>query len=63
MTTMFCLYTLPLARPAQAKIQMLRTPSWIVTNRLKLLLKSLGLYDDNYLVMHLFFFDLTHFRG
>ena len=36
---MFCLYTLPLARPAQAKIQMLTTSSWIVT----ILLKSLGL--------------------
>ena len=28
---MFCLYTFPLARPAQAKIQMLITSSWIVT--------------------------------
>ena len=37
---MFCLYTLPLARPTQAKIQMLTTSSWIVT----ILLKSLGLY-------------------
>ena len=34
---MFCLYTLPLARPAQAKIQMLTTSSWIAT----ILLKSL----------------------
>ena len=37
---MFCLYTLPLARPAQAKIQMLTTSSRIVT----ILLKSLGVY-------------------
>ena len=41
---MFCLYTLPLARPAQPKIQMLTTSSWIVTILLKSLLKSLGLY-------------------
>ena len=41
---MFCLYTLRLARPAQAKIQMLTTPRWIVTILLKSLLKSLGLY-------------------
>ena len=41
---MFCLYTLPLARPAQAKIQMLTTSSWIVTIFLKSLLKSLGLF-------------------
>ena len=27
----FCLYTLPLAKPAKAKIQMLTTSSWIVT--------------------------------
>ena len=37
---MFCLYTLPIARPAQAKIQMLTTSSWIVTILLKSLLKS-----------------------
>ena len=42
---MFCLYTLPLARPAQAKIQMLTTSSWIVTILLKSLLKSLVLYE------------------
>ena len=36
---------LPLARPAQAKIQMLTTSSWIVTILLKSLLKSLGLYS------------------
>ena len=41
---MFCLYTLPLARPAQAKIQILTTSSRIVTILLKSLLKSLGLY-------------------
>jgi hypothetical protein len=41
---MFCLYTLPLARPAQAKIQMLTTSSWIFKTFLKSLLKSLGLY-------------------
>ena len=41
---MFCLYTLPLARPAQAKIQMLTTSSQIVTILLKSLLKSLRLY-------------------
>ena len=40
---MFCLYTLPLARPAHAKIQMLTTSSWIVT----ILLKSLRLYLVN----------------
>ena len=37
---MFCLYILSLARPAQAKIQMLKTSSGIVT----ILLKSLGRY-------------------
>ena len=36
------LYTLPLARPAQAKIQMFTTSSQIVTTLLKSLLKSLG---------------------
>ena len=41
---MFCLYTLPLARPAQAKIQMLTASSWVVTILLKFLLKSLELY-------------------
>ena len=41
---MFCIYTLLLVRPAQAKIQMLTTSSWIVTILLKSLLKSLGLY-------------------
>ena len=41
---MFCICTLPLARPAQAKIQMLTISSWIVTILLKSLLKYLGLY-------------------
>ena len=41
---MFCLYTLPLARPAQAEIQMLTTSSWIVKILLKSLLESWGLY-------------------
>ena len=41
---MFCLYTLALVRPAQAKIQMLTTSSWIVKILLKSLLKSLGLF-------------------
>ena len=41
---MFCLYTLPLARPAQAKIKMLTTSSPIVTILLKTFLKSLRLY-------------------
>ena len=44
---MFYFYTLPLARPAQAKIQMLTTSSWIVTILLNPLLKSLGLYQLN----------------
>ena len=47
---MFCLYTLPLARPAQAKIQMLTTSSWIVTILLKSLLKSLGFYLKKYFI-------------
>ena len=38
---MFCLYTLPLARLAQAKIQTLKTLSWIFTILLKPILKSL----------------------
>ena len=38
---MFCLYTLPLARPAQAKIQMLTTSSRIVTILFKILFKNL----------------------
>ena len=42
---MFCLYTLPLVRPAKAKIKMLTTSSWIVTILLKSLLKFLGLYE------------------
>ena len=41
---MFCLYTLPLARPAHAKIQMLTTSIRIVTIIFKYLLNSLGLY-------------------
>ena len=41
---MFCLYTLPLARPGQTKIQMLTTSSWIITILLKSLLSSLGLF-------------------
>ena len=41
---MFCLYTLPLARQAQAKIQTLTTLSWIFTILLKSILKILGLY-------------------
>ena len=41
---MFCLYTLRLARPDQAKIQLLATPSRILTILLKSLLKILGLY-------------------
>ena len=40
---MFCLYALPLARLALAKIQMLTTSSWTVTILLKSLIKSLGL--------------------
>ena len=39
LSAIVCLYTLPLARPAQAKIQMLSTSSQIVT----ILLKYLGL--------------------
>ena len=39
------LYTLPLAKPAQAKIQTLTTSSRIVSILLKSFLKSLGLYQ------------------
>ena len=41
---MFCLYTLPLPRPAQAKIQMLTASSRIVTILLKSFLKPLEIY-------------------
>ena len=37
---MFCFSTLPLARPAQAKVQMLTTSSWSISILLKSLLKS-----------------------
>ena len=52
----FCLYTLPLVRPAQTKIQMMTTSNWIVTIPSKSFLKSLGLYkffldDQNYFLM------------
>ena len=47
---MFCLYTLPLTRPAQAKTQMLTTSSWIVTMLLKPILKSFGLHSVNIII-------------
>ena len=57
---MFCLYTLPLARPAQAKIQMLTTSSWSVT----ILLKSLGLYlfpANNKVLLNAYIFYIYFF--
>ena len=56
MTSNFCLYTVQLVRPAQAKIQMMTTSNWIVTIPSKSFLKSLGLYkffldDQNYFLM------------
>ena len=62
---MFCLYILPLARPAQ----MLTTSNRIVTILLKCFLKSLGLYqiisekiqgdEQHYAVFHLTFWMIT----
>ena len=49
---MFCLFTLPLVRPAKAKIQMLTMSSQIVTILLKSLLKFLGLYRTIFVVTH-----------
>ena len=41
---MFCLFTLPLSRPVQAKIQMLTISSWIATIFLSFFLKSYWIY-------------------
>ena len=41
---MFCLYTLPLARPAQAKIQMLTTRWRVIRSNLLSLIKFSRLY-------------------
>ena len=60
---MFCLYTLPLARPAQAKIQMLTTSSRIVTILLKALLKSLGLYKKLSLYIQIYIWDWDLYLG
>ena len=46
---MIFLYTMPLARPAEAKIQILTTSSRSVTIHFKSLLKSLGLYNVQFL--------------
>ena len=63
---MFCLYTLPLTRPAQAKTQMLTTSSWIVTMLLKPILKSFGLHSVNIIiscnVFLTFSFSVMHYN-
>ena len=48
---MFCLYTLPLARPAQAaKIQMLTTSSWICHNPFKIPFNNLRTLSKKYFI-------------
>ena len=69
---MFCLYTLPLARPAQAKIQMLMTRWRVIRSNLLSLIKFSRLYLKFFwifgiqpsLVLSLFIcFDVTGILG